>query len=192
MTREFDFHERLEWSKGDRHESTPDTIRTMLDGCVDVRESTRDEERLGVDFVATLRGGATVLIDEKRRDEGASKYWRHNQPELALEIYSVVPEGDHKGVAGWTLSESKTTDLVLFTFDPCDSTTCYLLPFQHLRMAFRRNFVAWRNLFRVADQGTEGRYHSRCLFVPIDLVIDGIVEVSRKEPGASGEQGSLL
>jgi len=154
---------------------------SMIDGAIAVRPSTREEERLGVDYVATLRGGAMVLIDEKRRDEGASKYWRHEQPEVALEIWSVVPDGDHKGTAGWTLSESKTTDMVLFTFAPCDSDICYLLPFQHLRMAFRRKFTEWRGMFRVADQSTEGRYCSRCLFVPIDLVIEGIVEVSKRD-----------
>lgn len=188
MIRDFDFAERLEWSKGTRKESTPDTIKAMLDGCVDVRESTRDEERVGVDFVATLRGGAIVLIDEKRRDEGASKFWRHNQPELALEIWSVVPSETLKGVAGWTLSESKQTDLVLFTFH--DVADCYMLPFQPLRVAFRRKFVEWRTMFRTADQCTDGRYFSRAIFVPVDLVIEALVEVSHR--GEENRQGALL
>lgn len=176
MTREFSFAERLAFSKAQRHETTESTIAAMLDGCADVRSSTRDEERLGVDYVATLRGGALVLIDEKRREQGCSAHWKDGQPELALEIWSVVPEKGNKGVAGWTLSESKTTDMVLFTFDDEDCDTFYLLPFQHLRMAFRRNFTEWRDLFRVADQRTDGRYQSRCIFVPVDLVRDAIYE----------------
>lgn len=190
MTRDFDFHERLEWSKGKRRESTPDTIKAMLDGCVEVRESTRAEEKVGVDFVATLRGGAMVLIDEKRRDQGAKRNWRHDQPELALEVWSVVPDDSHKGVAGWTLSESKQTDLVLFTFAEIEE--CYLLPFQHLRMAFRRNLASWRSFCSSKDQCTEGRYYSRAVFVPVDLVIDAIVEVSRRLAHDDGAQGGLL
>lgn len=185
MIRDFDFHERLQWSKGTRQESTQDTIKAMIDGCVDVREATRDEERVGVDFVATLRGGAMVLIDEKRRDDGAAKYWRHAQPELALEVYSVV----ETRVAGWTLSEAKATDYVLFTFS--EVPDCYLLPFQQLRVAFRRKFAEWRSLFRCADQCTEGRYHSRAIFVPVDLVVEAIVEVSKRESPVA-EQGALL
>jgi hypothetical protein len=188
MIRDFNFHERLDWSKGSRLGSVTETIANMLDGCATVRESTRDEERVGVDYVATLRGGAIVLIDEKRRDEGASKFWRHGQPELALEVWSVVPTDSQKGVAGWTLSEQKQTDLVLFTF--ADIPDCYLLPFQPLRVAFRRKFAEWRAIFRTADQCTEGRYYSRSIFVPIDLVTDAIVEVTKDEPSRN-EQGVL-
>ncbi len=189
MIKEFDFHERLEWSKGTRQGSVTETIRAMLDGCAEVRESTRQEEKVGVDYVATLRGGAMVLIDEKRRDVGAIKFWHHGQPELALEVWSVVPSDSNRGVAGWTLSEQKQTDLVLFTFS--DIPDCYLLPFQPLRVAFRRKFAEWRAVFRSADQSTDGRYHSRSIFIPVDLVTEAIVEVTRDEPSRNA-QGILL
>ena len=184
MTSDFSFDERLAFSKGRRLASPEKTITAMLDGCVSVRTATMTEERVGVDYIATLRGGAQVLIDEKRRDRGCGQHWRHGQPEVALEIWSVVPTGQSRGIAGWTCSESKATDLVLFTFDPIDTANCYLLPFQHLRMAFRRKYAEWRQLFRAPYQSTDGRYQSRCLFVPIDLVMAAIDEVSRLEEDA--------
>lgn len=195
MSRDYSFSDSLAFSKGNRRETTEETIKSMLYGCVAVRDSTRQEEKVGVDYVATLRGGAMVLIDEKTRRPGCRRYWRHGQPEVALEIWSVRPEPERgiRGVAGWTLSESKVTDMVLYTWDPQDCQSCYLLPFQHLRMAFVKNFAHWRSLFDDPKQTTDGgRYGSQTVLVPIDLVLDAIIDVSRRAPDYKDIQGEMF
>lgn len=190
--RDYSFDERLEFSKGRKLETDQATIKEMVAGATAVRQSTRNEERLGIDYVATLRGGAEVFIDAKARQAGCSRYWRHQQPELSLEKWSVTPESSGgAGKVGWTLSEVKSTDLILFTFAPDDCLDCYLLPFQHLRLAFRRNVSEWESLFGLKTQSTDGRYQSACICVPVDLVFDAMIDVSRYEP-SRGEHRELF
>lgn len=173
----FDFDELLRFSQGRRQEEHEDTIRLMVAGAKDVRQSTREEERRGIDYVATLRSGAEVLIDVKSRRAGCSTYWPDGIPDFSLEVWSVV----ENKVTGWTLSEAKETDLILFVFDESDCETCYLIPFQHLRMAFRRYIGEWVLKYKRAKQSTvdaQGRrWTSSCVFVPAPVVLDAIQEV---------------
>jgi hypothetical protein len=81
--------------------------------------------------------------------------------------------------AGWTLDESKKTDMVLYTFSPCDTTVAYLIPFHSLRMAAVRNVVNWRQKYKVDTQETnEGRrgWQSQAVFVPASIVIKAMEE----------------
>jgi hypothetical protein len=155
------------------------TIKTLLRGCVEIRKSEPHEERKGIDYVALLRGGASVNIDEKTRSPGSRRHWK-GEPDLALEYLSDV---DRK-VAGWTLSESNETDLVLYTFDPADTDICYLVAFQPLRMAFARNLDEWISEYgfngkawRQTSNG--GKWKSEALFVPASVVLEAIREQSR-------------
>ena len=90
----YDFDERLAFSKGKRQSTDETTILSLLDGCVTVTASSTELDRRGVDYVATLRGGAEVYIDAKTREQGCSKYWKNSEPELAIEIWSVLPGGE--------------------------------------------------------------------------------------------------
>lgn len=128
MQQVYDFDERLAFSQGRRQQTDMDTIKSMIPGCADIQIAPEALDRQGVDYVATLRRQAKILIDAKTRDAGCSKWWK-DQPELALEDWSVLPENGSIGKAGWTLDESKLTDLVLFTFCPEDTSTCYLISF---------------------------------------------------------------
>jgi hypothetical protein len=181
----FSFAAKLEFSHGTHCGSDETTIQHLLAGCATVRTAVRSEERRGIDYVATLRRGAQVNVDKKARERGCHRWWR-NGPDLALEVWSVVPPkwrqfGDSTagGVTGWTLNEAKDTDLVLFTYDPDDTSVCFLLPFQPLRLAFRRFLPTWWEVYRHATQHTqEGDYHSMCLFVPAHVVLDALRTVS--------------
>jgi hypothetical protein len=124
----YDFAERLQWSKGDAGESDAATIKLLLVGCVNVKSACAALDKKGIDFVATLRRGAVVNIDIKRREKGVSRYWK-NEPELTLEQWSVCPSNKLLGVVGWTLDERKKTDYVLYVFDSSDTDTAYLIPF---------------------------------------------------------------
>lgn len=171
----YDFTERLTFSEGRRQDNDLETIKTMIVGCEDVKIAPVDLDRQGVDYVATLRKGAKILIDAKARDAGCSKHW-NGEPELALEDWSVMPENGSLGKVGWTLDESKMTDLILFTFAPQDTPLCYLMSFQLLRIAFRRNYDQWRRQYK-NDIQDSGAWRSRCVFVPVSIVFAAIQEV---------------
>lgn len=204
---EYDFAERLAFSHGRRAGVDTHTLKDLIPGCVEVRKNDVTKNDRGVDFIATLRGGAELNIDHKARDVGCSRYWRYVQPELALgfgegtspqsmtggrepelslETWSVCPEHGGSGVAGWTLDESKLTDYTYHTFDLSDSDEVFLLPFQLLRMAFRNNHKTWCEAFRVERQVTpseKGRngWTSECVFVPAWCVVDAIKSEMRRQ-----------
>jgi hypothetical protein len=170
---QYDFRERLEWSKGNAGESDAETIRNLLVGCVGVEAAPEHLDRIGIDFVATLRRGAKVNIDVKRREKGVSRFWK-TEPELTLEQWSVCPTETGSGSVGWTLDERKATDYVLYVFDISDCEVAYLIPFQLLRMAFRKNNAVWRQHFRVGRCNTDKRYETESVFVPASCVIEAV------------------
>lgn len=171
-----DFKVSHQWSKSAKMQRNDiDSIMQMLSGCATVREAPEDMDRLGVDYIATLRKGAEVYIDAKARREGASRYrgWLNEDPFLAIEIWSVMPGGKYntqRSKVGWTLDEQKITDLILYTFHPTDSEICYLLPFQHLRIATRRFLKNW--IARYGGRIQDNRnFESQAVFVPASEVI---------------------
>ena len=178
------FREDLEFSQGIVRDTCEETIMTMLTGCVNIEKSALPDDRNGIDYWATLRGGARVGIDHKARRRGCSRHW-NNGPELAPEIWSVMPGGGGDPKPGWTLDESKETDLVLCTFHPSDSDQAFLIPFQHYRIAFRKYLIPWTKRFRVAIQ-PNGTWDSQCVFVPAWCVLDAIKEVSATDDPDEG------
>jgi hypothetical protein len=181
LQREFDFDQMLAVSKGVVAETCEQTIIGMLPGCILVAKTEKDVDRTGIDYIATLRGGSLVFIDHKLRLPGCSNWWMRAAdgtriPELALELWSVVPENGRPGKTGWTLDESKATHYTLHTFDPSDSRDAYLMPFQLLRKAYRSNFSEW-NKFQHGEQTSRrgsSMWRSECVFVPVNIVIEGI------------------
>lgn len=173
----FGFEELLKFSQGTRSGSHEETIRSLLPGTCEVRQSTGDEERLGIDYVATLRRGAQVFIDVKSRRAGCSAYWIHGVPDFGLEVWSVKEQK----ITGWTLCEKKQTDLILFIYEAEDCSDCYLVPFQHLRMAFRKHVKEWSTRYKAANQKTiteDGRrWTSSCVFVPAPVVLSAIADI---------------
>lgn len=180
MLHEYDFAEGLAFSKGARARTDAETLRQMIPGCDRVEHSGRSDDRKGVDYWAHIRNGRPLGIDAKARRSGCSRYWTDG-PELALERWSVVPAPTcPDGVLGWTLDPAKITDLILFTFDPADTSWCYMVGLPQLRMAYLRFGRDWHGCYRSELQSTPGQraYQSRCLFVPASVVLDGMREVS--------------
>lgn len=189
----YNFEERLAFSHGTSEIKIFDTIKYMIPGCMDVREATVEQDRKGIDYIATLRQGREINIDHKRRDVGCSKYWSHG-PEFALEKWSVLPRGKYeiplaRSKAGWTLDESKDTEMVFFHYDPSDSIECFLVSFQLLRMAFIRYIDSWMGYQNQKDEWIQkgqwkvdkqdsSRWESQCVFVPAWVVFDAMNEVS--------------
>jgi len=137
------FGERLSFSQGHRQANDIATLMAMIPGCVTVTKTDKAMDRRGVDYIAELVHGDELWIDAKARDGGCAKYWQ-NGPELALEMWSVRPNGKYatspsSAVPGWTVTDAKHVDLILFTFDPMDWNESFLMSFPLLRAAFRRN-----------------------------------------------------
>lgn len=177
-----DFGVKLAYSRGVREITDIETLQRLIPGCVSVRKTDTRLDKKGVDYIATLRRGADILIDAKTREPGAGRWWK-NGAELALEIWSVMPGGKYhtpqdKAKVGWTLCETKETDFIYYTFDPSDSQEVFLLPFQHLRIAMRLNFARWERTYYRKKQDSY-TWQSECLFVPVAEVLRGIDGVMR-------------
>ena len=169
--------QKLDFSMGENLKQDMSILKRAITGCVEIRKTDETIDKTGIDYIATLRGGATINIDAKRREKGCSRYWQNGQPEIALEIYSVVPSEDNKGKTGWTLNEKSDVDLILYTFDKGDCDASYLIPFQHLRLAFIRNYIEWVTRFGVKTQKSE-YWQSSAVFVPVNDVLDAIRKAS--------------
>lgn len=182
------------FSRGRREATDLETIKAMIPGCVSVEKTGEDLDRLHVDYVAMLRRGTVLHIDGKARRPGASKWWTvfqpgrrtvpPGEPDLAIELYSVVPTPTSPGRCGWTFDESSDTDLILYTFDPSDTGEVVLLSFPLLRIAARRVYREWVQRFGIKTQQTvDGaglvRWESECILVPAVVVQDAIRSVER-------------
>jgi len=181
----YSFAEMLKYSRGVREQSDALTIQAMISGCETVVKTGTADDKAGVDYIATLRGGATVLIDAKTRTAGCSRYWRQG-PELALEKWSVLPGGKYstpQGKTGWTLCETKNVDYILFTFDPSDSVEVFLYPYQLLRMTFRRMLPQWWKTYKKDTQESDG-WESQCVFVPESVVWSAMRDSMRVQVAA--------
>ena len=144
-------------------------IKSHFPRCVAVERAPVDLDRRGVDYIATLTGGAKIFVDVKTREKGASRYWNHGEPELALEVYSVV---EHKKV-GWALSTASPVDYILYTFDRADTDKSYMIPFQTLRKVFFENARDWQTRYKVKYQSSDS-WHSSAIFVPATVVLGAI------------------
>lgn len=177
----YDFSERLGFSKARRQDSDIDTLRAMFPTCASVTKTSEEEDRAGTDYIIQLRRGAQLRVDAKARDRGCRQFWKAG-PEVALEIWSVKPGGKYsvsRAVTGWTLDESKEIDLILFTFDPADHMFAYVRPLPLLRETFRRNYSAWCTSYKTDTQDSRS-WESECVFVPLVIVDQAIEAMSRK------------
>lgn len=173
-----DFEVKLAFSKGQRGRTDMDSIAAILPGCVDVRPASVELDKRGVDYIATLRRGAEVLIDVKTREAGCSRFWRTKEPEGAIEVWSVIPEKGSAGQVGWTLDEGKITDMVLYVWDAQDCGDVYLLGFQTLRIATRRFLNEWLKEYDAKPQNS-GRWKSFAVFVPMSAIQAAMRECER-------------
>ena len=173
LDRIYDFAQQLQMSAETQGRSLETLIADLLPGVVAVVKTSTDQDKTGIDYIATLRRGGSVFIDTKKREKGVANYWRWGEEELALEIWSVCPTATQLGRVGWTLDESKQTHYTLHFFDPSDSQRVFLLPFQLLRKAFREHYREWCATYPKARQNS-GSWHSECLFVPAPVVLQAI------------------
>lgn len=157
--REFSFDDQLVMSRGvAAGVDLDDILIDAIPGATGVRGSSPREDRDGTDRWVDLFNGDALSIDVKVRTEDfAAKY---GMDDLALEVWSVVEER----VPGWTRDARKRTDYILWWWR--DTGRWCLIPFPMLSAVFVEHLEEWLIAYRVAEQQTDGRYHSRCVFVP--------------------------
>lgn len=175
-----DFQQNLEYSLGAQEKFDINILKKIFN-IDDIQKTTVEVDKTGIDYIATLRRGGTINIDAKTRKPGASKFWDYGEPDLALEIYSSIPDGSYPGKIGWTLNEASEVDYVLYTFDKSDSDKFYFLPFQLLRNGFRQRYNEWTKKYFKKYQPNKG-YLSQAVFVPASVVI---AEINRQMTGTA-------
>jgi hypothetical protein len=126
--------------------------------CVNVRQDGW-AQRGGIDRVITLASGKTLAVDEKVREQD----W----PDIALEYWSDV---EHR-IPGW-VAKDLACDFIAYAFVP--SQTCYLLPFQTLRAAWRKNGAAWVRDFQPPIKARNNGYTTICVGVPTDILLQAL------------------
>lgn len=117
-------------------------------------------QRGGIDRVLTLGSGKTLSVDEKVREED----W----PDILLEYWS----DQGRKVPGWVAKEL-ACDFIAYAFVP--SQTCYLLPFQTLRQAWRRNCKSWVSQYKRVE-ANNGRYLTVSVAVPTDILLSALTD----------------
>lgn len=115
-------------------------------------------QRGGIDRVLTLACGKTLGIDEKVRE----KDW----PDIALEYWS----DEERKIRGW-VAKDLACDFIAYAFIP--SATCYLLPFQNLRRAWRQNYQEWVDRYPRIEAPNSG-YTTISVGVPIPILMQAI------------------
>lgn len=116
-------------------------------------------QRGGIDRILVLADGTTLTIDEKVREK--------DYPDFCLEYWS-----DRKRrKPGW-IAKDLTCDYIAYAFVP--SRTCYLLPFQLLRAAWRDQHEAWVRAYDKIEAINEG-YVTVSVAVPIGEVMSALV-----------------
>ena len=163
---------------GEKIDSDKQLLKNIFLGCTDVQKTSEELDKQGIDYVVTLKDGAEVFVDVKTREKGASRFWKNNVPELAIECWSVCPANGNKGKPGWTFSQKSVVDYILYTFDYSDSKLNYIFPFQILRIASQKNYLIWRDTYKRARQSSRG-WESESVFVPADVVIKAINSVMK-------------
>lgn len=162
------WQEKFKYSQS-KIDSDMQIIKDFFPACVSVEKTSVDTDKQGVDYIATLSGGAKIFIDAKTREKGASRYWKYGEPEIALELRSVVETNK----IGWALSGASKAHYILYTFDPTDSEKFYMFPFQLLRKAFYENGRQWIHEYGKKTQTSDG-WHSSAVFVPANTVLQAV------------------
>ncbi len=173
----YDFNERLRFSQGERGNRDAEILKHAIPNCIKVRKTDVETDRKGVDYIATLKGGAEIGVDIKARDKGISKYWKNGKEDLVLEVWSICPDEKNEGKLGWTLSDKTNVDFILYTFDAADTNNYYLLPYQLLRMAFLSNKDKWLKEYSTKYSNTEhcGKsWRTQVVYIPVNVLLDAI------------------
>lgn len=172
---EHDFNESLRFSHRQSDEWWWELVYRAafpdFDHMIDLRADMK-AQRLGVDRVVVTKSEKRLRVDEKVR--------RTVWPDILLEYWSKEPTSDNRGVLGW-VAKDLHTDFIAYAFVP--SQTCYLLPFQTLRVAWKRNGRKWVDRHKIVraqnvDKATGHEWTTTSVAVPVEELLNSLADAS--------------
>ena len=169
------FNQCLEYSMGDREKFDISLLLPYFKDGTKIIKTDTQTDKLGVDYIAREPDGNEVYIDAKTRQRNACRYWVDNEPELALEVYSVV----ETKTRGWLTKNSAIhPHYILFTFHPEDTKKFYMIPYILLRKSAKIYGGEWIKHYPIKYQNNVGlngmRYTSSAMFVPARVVLSAV------------------
>ena len=168
------WNEKYTYSISEQQKIDMELLKNNIPDCVKVAKTGPGFDMLGVDYIATLTGGAQIYIDAKTRMPGCSKWWKNGEPDLALELWSDIDAKKD----GWTLSTTTPVDFILYTFDGSDWDKSYLISFQLLRAALIKNMDLWIKTYRTKKQTSSNSYgdvwYGEAMFIPVSVVLAAV------------------
>ncbi len=165
--RNYDFTEQFAYSEGVANDGHLEIIlRDRIPQCMNVTRATEIEDRSGTDYWAHRGGGLRPLsIDLKARAVDPLNFTFNPSDDVALETWSVIGQK-----VGWTRDESKTTDYILWFWQP--TRRFLLIPFPPLCKVFQRYWKSWREQYEVPPPQNSGGWQSECVYVPRLVLLD--------------------
>lgn len=115
-------------------------------------------QRGGIDRVLTLASGKTLTVDEKVREK--------DYGDILLEYWSDVD----RRARGW-VAKDLACDFIAYGVLP--SSTCYLLPFHQLRLAWQQNGARWVGTYKRIEAQNDG-YTTVSVGVPVPVVFEAL------------------
>lgn len=158
-----DFATDLQWSQEQAFEPWWEEVyRQAFPGFSGMQSVAVDgwAQRGGIDRQVFLNDGTVLKIDEKSR--------RQAWPDFLLEYWS----DEQRRIPGW-IAKPLTCDYIAYAFVP--TRTCYLLPFQLLRLAWQRHRHCWVERYG-SKRAQNARYTTVSVPVPIDVVLASLSE----------------
>lgn len=138
-------------------------------GHVSVVTATAEQDKSGTDYVVTSSSGESLNVDVKARRPGASSRWRRrDDPELAIEVWSSVPDAARglTGSAGWAFDSTKTADAIAYIFAPYDWPETLVYEAAAFRETVAQHWPELTRRFKPVTQRTATGRASQVFFVP--------------------------
>jgi hypothetical protein len=160
-----DFKERLAFSEQAGHEPFWDAVyRKAFPNMVNHMPCPGDHEsqRQGIDRLILLNNGATLKIDEKKREK--------DRPDILLEYLS----NDVTNAPGW-IEKNLAIDYIAYAFMP--SKRVYMLPWHFLKAAWQKNKAEWLKQYKIPPAQNNG-YRTHCVAVPINVLYNAVYKAT--------------
>lgn len=149
-------------------EAVATIIKNRIPGCIEIERADLDNDRDGTDYFIYRHGNEALRLDLKLRD---TDFALQGQDDLALETWSVIPDGTTQGKVGWSRDETKNSDFILWYWQ--DTGRFFLVSFPALCSVFSRFWELWASRYKIARQQSES-WQSECMYVPREIIIKAL------------------
>lgn len=142
-----------------------------------VTKTPPEVDKTGIDYVARLLGRDTppITVDVKRSAAGRARYWQSPvNPDVAIELWSVAPDGDRQGVPGPLFRGTPLPHYWAYIFGDIPGQV-FMFPAESLRYVAQHQRADWERKYGVKTPkhtiGADGTpYASPFIPVPLSVV----------------------